>query len=91
MREHKRKDYGAQRTSAAQGVDDAHVIRDVDENSLKVELETCKHFLVDNEMENGKYRDYNFAMDTLVPKYLMEKLDVVFDSLKCAAKLNFAL
>ena len=29
-------------------------------------------------------------MDTLVPKYLLEKLDVVLDSLKCTAKLNVA-
>ena len=29
-------------------------------------------------------------MDSLVPKYLMENLDGVFDSLKCAAKLNVA-
>ena len=35
-------------------------------------------------------RVYNFAMDTLDPKYLLEKLDVVFDNLKCAAKLNVA-
>ena len=30
-------------------------------------------------------------MDTLDPKYLLEKLDVVFDSLKSAAKLNVPL
>ena len=30
-------------------------------------------------------------MDTLEPKYLLEKLDVVFSSLKCAAKLNVAI
>ena len=46
-----------------------------DDNSLKEELETCKHFLVDSKMENG--RD-NFAMDTLEPKHLLKKLDVAF-------------
>ena len=30
-------------------------------------------------------------MDTLDPKYLLEKLIVLFGSLKCAAKLNVAL
>ena len=29
-------------------------------------------------------------MKTLDPKYLLEKLDDLFDSLKCAAKLNIA-
>ena len=32
-------------------------------------------------------RVHNFAMDTLDPKYLLEKLDVEFDSLRCSAKM----
>ena len=59
-------------------------------DSLKEELETWKQFLVDSEMENERRRVFNFAMDTLDPEYLLKKLDVVFDSLKCAAKLNLA-
>ena len=47
-------------------------------------------FLNDSEMETGRHRISNFAIDTLDPKNLIEKLDVVFDSLKCAAKLNVA-
>ena len=90
VREHKRKEHGAQRGSRDQNVDVAHVMGDVDDNSLKEELETCKHFLIDNEIENGSHRVYNFAMDTLDPKFLLEKLDVVFDSLKCAGRLNVA-
>ena len=35
-------------------------------------------------------RVYHFPMDTLDPKYLLEMLVVVFDSLNCAAKLNIA-
>ena len=42
-------------------------------------------------MANGRHRVYNFAMATPDPKYLAEKLDVVFDSLKCAARLNAAI
>ena len=64
---------------------------DVDDKSLKEESKKFKHFLVDSEMANGRHRFYKFAMDTLDPKYLLEKLDVVFDSLTCAAKLNVAL
>ena len=90
MREYKRKEHEAQRGSRAQNDDVAHVIGDVDEASLKGEMETCKHFLVDTEMENGRHRVYNFAMDTLDPKHLLAKLDAVFDGLKCAAKLNVA-
>ena len=41
---------------------------DVDDNSLKEE-----HFVVDSQMKNGRHRVYKFAMDTLDPKYLLEK------------------
>ena len=56
LREHNRNEYGAQRISGVQNVDLAHVMGDADDNSLKEELETCKHFLVDSEMENGRHR-----------------------------------
>ena len=41
-------------------------------------------------MENGRQKIYSCALDNLDPKYLLEKLDVVFDCLKCAAKLIVA-
>ena len=63
---------------------------DVDDNCLKDELETCKHFLVDSEIDSGRHRIYNFPMDAGDPKYLSEKLDILFDSLNVAAKLNVA-
>ena len=65
-------------------------MRDVDDKSLKEELGTCKQFLVDSEMENGRHRVYNFAVDILDTKYLLEKLDVALVSPKYAAKLNVA-
>ena len=80
MREHKRKEHGAQRGSGAQSVDVAQLMGDVYDNSLKEELETCKHFLVDSEMENGRHRAFNFARDTLDPKFFFEILDDVFVS-----------
>ena len=36
-------------------------------------------------MEKGGHSVCNFAMDTLDVKNLLQKLDVVFDNLKCAA------
>ena len=62
----------------------------VDDNSLKEELETCERFLVDSEIEKRRQRVYNFAMDSLDPKSLLAKLNVVFGSLKCADNLNVA-
>ena len=54
-REHKRKENEAQRNSGTQNVIVAHVMGDVDYNSLKEEMETCKHFLVDSEMERWMF------------------------------------
>ena len=90
LREDKRKEHGAQRGSGAQNVDVAHVIGDVVDNGLKEELETCKHFLVDSEMENGRHKVYNFAMDRLDLKYLLAKIDAMLDRLKCATNMNLA-
>ena len=42
------------------------------------------------DCEIGRHKVYNFAMDTLDPKVSLQKLDIKFDSLKCAAKLNVA-
>ena len=91
FRENKRKEHGAQRSSGDQSVDVAQLMADVDDNSLKEKLETWKHFLVDSGKENGRHTVYNFAMDSLESEYSLEKLDVVFDSLKCAAKVNVAV
>ena len=82
--EQKRKERGAQ------NVDVTQVMGDVNDNSLNEELETWKHFLKNSEIENGRHRVYNFAEEVPDPKYMLEKLDVVFDGLKGAANLNVA-
>ena len=82
-----RKEHGAQRGSGAKSVVVAKLMGDVDDKRLNEELQTCKHFWW-TQIETGRHRVYNFAMQTLEPKYLLEKLEVVFYSLKCAAKLN---
>ena len=63
---------------------------DVDDQSLREELESCKHFLTDTEMENGRHRNFNFAMSSFDMSLLNDKLDYVFKELKCAAKVNLA-
>ena len=41
-------------------------------------------------MDTGRHRVTNFAMDTLNPINLFEKLNDVFDGLKGATELNVA-
>ena len=69
-------------------VDDA--VQDVDDQSLREELRSCKHFLTDTETENGRHRVFNFAMSSFDMSLLNNNLDYVFKELKCAAKVNLA-
>ena len=57
---------------------------------MREELESCKHFLTDTEMENGRQRVFNFAIFSFVMSLLNDKLDYVLKELKCAAKVNLA-
>ena len=66
------------------------IVGDVDDQSLREELESCKHLLTDTEMEKGRHRVFNFALSSFDVSLLNDKLDYVFKDLKCAAKVNFA-
>ena len=57
------------------------IVGDVDDQSLREEVEPWKHFLTDTEIENGRQRVFNFVMSSF---------DYVFKELKCAAKGNLA-
>ena len=58
-------------------------VRDADSKEV---FNSCNHFLVDSELENGGHSVFNFAMS-----YFNEKLDHVFNQLKCVAKVNLAI
>ena len=60
------------------------------DQSLREELESCKQFLTDTAMENGRHRVLNFAMSSFDISLLNDKLDYVFNELKCAATVNLA-
>ena len=74
----------------ASNIDVEDIVGDVDDQGLREELESCKHFLTDTEMENGRHRVFNFAMSSFNMSLLNDKLDYVFKELKCAAKINLA-
>ena len=62
-----------------------------DDADLKGEQQACKHFLVDSELEKRRHRVFNFAMSTFVNFLVNQKLDWVFNGLKCAAKETLRL
>ena len=61
-----------------------------DDADLKEELQASQHFFVISELEKGRHRVFNFAVSTFGNFLIIQKLDVVFEGLKCAAKVNLA-
>ena len=90
LRQHKDTQHGTQIGFGASDIIVENIVGDVDYQSLRQELEDCKHFLTDTEMENGRQRVVYFAMSSFDMSLLNDKLDFVFKELKCAAKVNLA-
>ena len=90
LRQHKNTQHGTQIGFGANNIDVKDIVGDIDDQILREELESCKHFLTDTEMENGRHRVFNFAMSSFDLSLLNDKLDYVFKELKCAAKVNLA-
>ena len=90
LRQHKNTQHGTQIGFVASNIDVEDIVGDVDDQSLREELESCKHFLTDTELVNGRHRVFNFAMSSFDISLLNDKLDYVLKELKCAAKINIA-
>ncbi len=87
LRQHKRREHGLQMKSAALDVSNLLVDDDAD---LKEELQASQHFLVESELDKGRHRVFIFAMSTFDNSLINKKLDLAFNGLKCAAKVNLA-
>ena len=90
LRQHKNTQHGTQIGLGANNIDVEDIVGAVDDQSLREELESCKHFLTDTEMENGGHRVFNFAMSSFDVSLLNDKLEYLFKELKCAAKVYLA-
>ena len=87
LRQHKTSEHGLQMKSAE--LDVSNLLED-DDADLEEELQAYQHFLVDSELEKGIHRVFNFAMSTFDMSLIDMKLDLVFNGLKCAAKVHLA-
>ena len=87
LRQHKTSEHGIQMKSPDFDVNNLLEDNNAD---LKEELQACQHFLVDAELEKGRHRVFIFAMSTFDNFLIIEKLDLVFKGLKCAAKVTLA-
>ena len=90
LRQHKNTQHGTKIGFGANYIDVEDIVGAVDDQSMREELESCKHVLTDTEMENGRHRVFNFAMSSFDVSLLNNKLEYVFKELKCVAKVNLA-
>ena len=91
LRQHKNTQHGKQFGFGASNIDVEDIMGDVGGQSLREELQSCRHFLVDSELQKGRHSVFNFAVNNLTAQVIEEKLDRVLDKLKFVAKLNLAL
>ena len=78
LRQHKNTQNGTQIGFGLKNIDVEDIVGDVEDQSLRDGLESCKHFLTDTEMENGRHRTFSFAMSSSDISLLNDKLDYVF-------------
>ena len=90
LRQHRKTQHGMLIGSGTRDVDVEHIVGDVEDDILREELRSCRHFLVDSELERARHKVFNHAVETLNETIVNEKLDHFFNNLKCAAKVNLA-
>ena len=72
-------------------VDPDDITNEVNDANLKEELHSRQHFLVDSKLEKTRHKVFSYAVETVNERIVKEKLDLFFNNLKCAAKVNLAL
>ena len=82
--------HNAQSVSEKKSVVVTQFVQEIDDGRLREKMELCKRFVVDSQMENGRHRVFNFAMDVLDSHASRKKLDTLLVKLKCAANSNVA-
>ena len=76
LRQHRNTQHGMQIKSGKKDVNLEHTVGDVEDHSLREELRSCQHFLVDSELESVRHKVINYAVKTLNELILSEKLDL---------------
>ena len=91
LRQNKNTQHGTQIGFGGSNFDVEDIVGDFDDQSLREELQSCKHFLVDSEIQKGRHSVFNFAVNNLRAQVIEKKLDRVLGKLNCVAKLILTL
>ena len=66
-------------------------LEEIDDADLKDHRNSCNHFFVGSEVENGRHCAFIFAMPSFSNSILNGKLDQGFSQLECATKVKLAI
>ena len=91
LRQHKNTQHGTQIGLGASKNDVEDIVGDCDDQSLREQLQSCRQFLADSEIQKGRHSVFSFVVNNLTAQLIEEKLDCVLDKLRCVAKLILAL
>ena len=58
----------------------------VEDHTLREELRSYQHFLVDSELERARHKVFNYAVETLNETIVNEKLDHFFQQFEMCSK-----
>ena len=73
LRQHKNTQHGKQIGFGASIIDVEDIVGDVDDQSLREELQSCSHFLVDSEIQKVRYSVFSFVVNNLTVRVIEEK------------------
>ena len=65
LRQHKNTQHRTQFGLGASNIDVENTVGGVDDQSLREELQSCRHFLVDSEIQKGRHSVFNFVVNNL--------------------------
>ena len=65
LRQHINTQHGKQIGFGASNIDVEDIVGDVGDQSLREELQSCRHFLVDSGKQKGRHSVFNFAVNNL--------------------------
>ena len=77
LRQHKNTQHGKQIGFGASNIDVEDIVGDVDDQSLREELQSCRHFLVDSEIQKEDIV-YSILLSTTLQLRLSKKNWIVF-------------
>ena len=90
LRQHRNTQHGMQIGSRTRDVGVEHIVGDIEDHRFREELRFCQPFSVDSELEKARHRVFKYPIENINAEFFDEKLDLFFNNLKCAAKMNLA-